>query len=334
MKFFKKVDKDAFIVPAVMSVIVLLFGVLNPVGFGKVIDTAFEWLSNNFGWAYQIGLFFLLIFCLWAGFSKVGNIRIGGKDAKPTMSMGSWIAITFTSGMALGVVFYGVGEGLQNFMAPPGFSGMEAGSVEAAEHALRYVFFHWGLHPYAIYCGAGLAFAFIYWNTKRSFTLSSGLYPLLGEKGEKGMPGKLVNWLCMYIMVATLGTNMGLASLQLSAGIQYVFGVTIPENILGPLVIIVLAACGILFACSGIHKAIKYVSTTNMYIFGFLVVFAFFFGGTRFIMNNTVTSVGKYLAYLLEEYGTCLSDGMDKQLDHLLLGMVAYCRAAHGFVPE
>lgn len=301
MKFFKKVDKDAFIVPAVMSVIVLLFGVLNPVGFGKVIDTAFEWLSNNFGWAYQIGLFFLLIFCLWAGFSKVGNIRIGGKDAKPTMSMGSWIAITFTSGMALGVVFYGVGEGLQNFMAPPGFSGMEAGSVEAAEHALRYVFFHWGLHPYAIYCGAGLAFAFIYWNTKRSFTLSSGLYPLLGEKGEKGMPGKLVNWLCMYIMVATLGTNMGLASLQLSAGIQYVFGVTIPENILGPLVIIVLAACGILFACSGIHKAIKYVSTTNMYIFGFLVVFAFFFGGTRFIMNNTVTSVGKYLAYLLEE---------------------------------
>lgn len=301
MKFFKKIDKDVFIVPAFISVVVLIFGIINPTGFGKVIDTAFYWLSVNFGGVYQIGLFFLLIFCLWAGFSKAGNIRLGGKDAKPTMSMGSWIAITFTSGMALGVVFYGVGEGLQNYMSPPGFSGMDAQSAQAAENALRYVFFHWGMHPYAIYCSAGVAFAFIYWNAKRKFSLSSGLYPLLGEKGEQGLPGKIVNWLCLYIMVATLGTNMGLASLQLSSGIQYVFHKEIPETILGPLVIFILAVSGILFACSGIHRAIKYVSTLNMWIFGILVVFAFCFGGTRFIMNNTVTSIGKYLSYFLEE---------------------------------
>lgn len=113
--FFKKVDKDEFVVPAILTVIVIIIGVVAPELFGKFIDVLFQFVTNNLGWFYDIGLFALLIFCFWAGFSKIGKIRLGGKDAKPDMSMLSWIAITFTSGMALGVVFYGVGEGLMNF---------------------------------------------------------------------------------------------------------------------------------------------------------------------------------------------------------------------------
>ena len=300
-KFFKKVDKDAFVVPAILTVIVLIIGVAAPEAFGKVINVAFSWISSNLGWLYDVGLFFLLCFCLWAAFSKVGKIKLGGRDAKPNMSMLSWIAITFTSGMALGVVFYATGEGLMNFMDPPAFTGLASGSPEAAEAALSYVFFHWGFHPYAIYTAAGLGFAFVYWNCKRSFSLSSGLYPLLGEKGEKGLPGKLVNWICLYIMVATLGTNMGLVTLQLSAGLKYVYGNTIPDSIMAPIIIVVLASCGILCACSGIHKAIKYVSSTNMVIFIILVTWAFIFGGTQFTINNMVTSVGQYLKILIPE---------------------------------
>ena len=297
--FFKKVDKDAFVVPAVLTVIILAIGVIAPDAFGTVITTASGWLSGNLGWFYQVGLFLLMIFCFWAAFSKVGKIRLGGKDAKPTMSMLSWIAITFTSGMALGVVFYGAGEGLMNYMDPPGFSSAVAGSAQAAEEALSYVFFHWGFHPYAIYTGAGLGFAFVYWNCKRSFTLSSGLYPLLGEKGEKGAPGKIVNWLCMYVMVATLGTNVGLATLQLSAGLKYAFNVSVSDQLLAPIVILIICGCGILCACSGIHRAIKYVSSANMVVFIVLVGWAFVFGGTQFTINNMVTAVGQYLKILI-----------------------------------
>ena len=160
------------------------------------------------------------------------------------MSMLSWIAITFTSGMALGVVFYGVGEGLMNYCDFPVFAGVESMTPEAAEKALSYVFFHWGFHPYAIYCGAGLGFAFVYWNTKRPFALSSGLYPLLGEKGEKGLPGKIVNWLCMYIMVATLGVNVGMATLQIQAGLKYAYGNTLPDSIMAPILVTLIAVVG------------------------------------------------------------------------------------------
>lgn len=70
---------------------------------------------------------------------------------------------------------------------------------------------------------------------------------------------------------------------------------------MGPLVILALSGCGIACACLGVHKGIKYVSTVNMVIFAILVIVAFTFGGTTFIMNNTVSSIGKYLAYALEE---------------------------------
>ena len=300
-KLLSQIDTKTFFVPAVLVIVVLTIGVVNPEGFGKLINVAFTWISNNLGWMYDIGIAMLLVFCLWAGFSKVGNIRLGGRCAKPNMSMFSWAAITFTSGMALGVVFYGVGEGLQNFMLPPGFTDLAPGSPEAAEAALSYVFFHWGFHPYAIYTGSGLGFAFIFWNTKRSFSLSSGLYPLLGEKGEKGLWGNLINWLCLYIMVATLGTNMGLGTLQLTAGVDYVLGSNYSHDLVHPAIILFLAFCGITFACSGIHRAIKYVSNANMVIFAILVVWAFLFGGTRFIMNNVVTSIGQYLGLMVPQ---------------------------------
>ena len=95
--------------------IILAVGVIAPEAFGKLIDVLFNIVTKDLGWFYDLGIFALLLFCLWAGFSTTGKIKLGGQDAKPTMSMLSWIAITFTSGMALGVVFYGVGEGLMNF---------------------------------------------------------------------------------------------------------------------------------------------------------------------------------------------------------------------------
>lgn len=297
----KKIDKKTFVVPALLSVVILIIGVFFPEGFGKFVNMLFSFVTGYLGWIFQYGLVILLIICLWAAFSKYGRIRLGGKDAKPTMSFLSWCAITFTSGMALGVVFYGVGEGLMNYMSPPGFSGDAAASAEAAEHALSYVFFHWGFQPYAIYTAAGLGYAFVYWNTKRSFNLSSSLYPLMGEKGEKGWAGNLINWVSMYIMMACLGTNIGLGALQLTSGIEYVSGSKVSGDWLPTLIIIILATSGITCACSGIHKAIKHVSNLNMIIFFILMFSALVLGGTKFILNNVCSSIGEYLKNIVWE---------------------------------
>lgn len=296
-KFLKKIDLKLFVVPAVLSVLVVIIGVFFTEQFGSLIDALFEVITKYFGWGYAIGMALLVVFCFWAGFSKVGKIRLGGKNARPGMSMFAWIAITFTSGMAMGVMFYAVGEPLQYLMEPPVFSGMASGTAQAAEQSLAYVFFHWGIHPYAIYTAAGLGYAFVYWNTKRSFSLTSSLYPLLGEKGERGPWGCLLSF---YIIVACLGTNHGLFTLQMSTGLNYVFGTNISEAAY-PFIIGALELLAVVCACSGIHKAIAYVSKANMVIFAILLAWAFAFGGVGDVLNNTCTAIGKYLGIFVPQ---------------------------------
>ncbi len=300
MKFFKQIDKISFIFPAVLSIIVLMIGIVSPASFGKIVNSAFAWTTKNFSWFFAIGTTFLMFFAIWAGFSRYGNIRFGGEDAKPDISFPAWIAITFTSGMALGVVFYGVGEPLLNFMSPPDFLNITPGSKEMAEQALSYTFIHWCFQPYGIYTSCGLVYAFVYWNTKRKFEISSALYPVIGEKSS-GILGKLINGLCLYIMVATLGTNVGMATLQFITGFEYVFNTNYSDIIMQISIVAALAIIWIVAACTGIHKGIKYISSFNMYIFIVLVLWAFLFGDTIFILNNTVTSIGKYFATFIPQ---------------------------------
>ena len=179
--FWKKVDKTEFVVPAVLTLIVLIIGVVAPEAFGKLIDVLFNFVTNDLGWFYDLGIFALLIFCLWAGFGKVGKIRLGGKDAKPTISMLSWIAITFTSGMALGVVFYGVGEGLMNYCDFPAFAGIESFTAEAAENALSYV-------CHLLWCRSWICFRVLEYKETVCPVLRT--VPTPGGKGRKGTAGQ------------------------------------------------------------------------------------------------------------------------------------------------
>ncbi|MEG1479319.1 MAG: BCCT family transporter, partial [Clostridiales bacterium] len=285
---------------AILITVAVIIGIVIPEQFGKAANWAFGFTTTNFGWFYAVGSTLLLVFCLWAGFSKYGKIKLGGKDAKPEMSFFSWFAVALTSGIAIGIVFYGIAEPLGNFTSPPGFTGWEANSPDAAEGALKYVFMHWGLHPYAIYTAAGLCCAFMFWNAKKKFQVSSSLYPIFGEK-MNGTPGKIINGLCIFAIVGGIGTSLGIGVTQLSAGINYVFGTNYSDTALALFVISGMAIFYITAACTGLHKGIKYVSNANMYIYFALMIWAFLFGGTLFILNNTSTAIGQYIALIIPQ---------------------------------
>lgn len=288
-----RIDRPAFILPAVLSLIIVSIGLVAPETFAKLVNTGFGFVTTYFSWFLSLGSTFLVIVCVYLAFSKHGDVVLGGKDAKPEMSLGTWFAITFTTGMGMGIVFYSVGEPLMNYMTPPTFTGIEGGTLQAAEEALKYVFVHWGLHPYSLYTATAIGFAVAHWNSKRSFRVSSGLFPLIGEKTET-RTGKIINGLAIAATVAAIGTTCGLGILQLSAGIEYIFGIKASPIVMQGGVMGVIAIIYIIAACSGIHKGIKYVSTANMYIFFIIMAWAFLFSNSVFILNNTTTSIGKY----------------------------------------
>ncbi len=77
----------------------------------------------------------------------------------------------FAAGMGIGLVFWGAAEPLSHFRTPP--PGVAPMSAEAANTAMRYAFFHWGLHPWAIYTVVALAIAFFQSGTGGGLTFSA-----------------------------------------------------------------------------------------------------------------------------------------------------------------
>ena len=167
--FFQVINKQAFFPPAIILVIAVALGAIFPEAFGNAAGAALAWITKNMGWVFTLCSLFLFGFCMWAGFSKYGRIKLGGPDAKPQMSRASWFAVSFTSSLAIGVSYWCVAEPMTYFANPPAFLGIEAQTAEAAEVAMRYSYLHWTFIPFAIYVAAAIPVAFMFYNTKKPF---------------------------------------------------------------------------------------------------------------------------------------------------------------------
>ena len=95
------------------SVFVPAFGIVLLAGVAGLVDNQllisffqgiFEGAYENFGWLYQLITLALFILCLVLMFSKMGDVRIGGKDAKPKYSFWSWFAMSLTGGIGASLV--------------------------------------------------------------------------------------------------------------------------------------------------------------------------------------------------------------------------------------
>lgn len=293
-RFWSLLNKQAFFPPAIILTLAVLLGAFFPAQFNAAGNAALAWITEELGWLFTIGSIILFIFCLWAGFSKYGKIKLGGPKAKPAMSTFQWFAVSFTSSLAIGVSYWCVAEPMTYFMQPPTFTGAEGGTIEAAVLAMRYAYHHWAFVPFAIYTSAGVAVAFLFYNCGKAFRVSSSLIPLFGEKAN-GTLGNLVDAICIFAMVGGIGTSLGLGAMQIAGGMEYVFGIDSNIAIL-TVIIVVMAIIYTVVATTGIHNGIKHVGTFNMYLYFILMFFVLLLGPTRHIIENIITASGDYLA--------------------------------------
>lgn len=296
----RKVNKKVFLPPFLLSVFIILIGALIPEKLDASMSVVLDWVNHYCDWFYVLGMTLLLVFCLWVAFSKYGKIRLGGKDAKPEMSFWKWFCICLTSSMAVGITYWCIAEPLSYYVNPPAYAGYAGESIAAAENSLRYVFLHWTFVPFACFTVGGAVVGFLYWNCHKPFSISTGLYPIFGDKAL-GQARYWINALCIFGLVCGLGTTLGLAVDQISTGLRYSFGVNINDTLLAFMVCVGFALIAIAAASTGLHKGIAMVSQVNMYLFLFLMGFAFIFGGTHTILSNTITSIGKFFSFFVGE---------------------------------
>ena len=119
-----------------------------------------------------------LFIMIFIAFSKLGGIRLGGKNAVPDFSRLSWFSMLFSAGMGIGILFWSVAEPIHHFMAPPYGGGSV---IDKARIAMKMTFLHWGLHPWGIYALVGMALAFFAFNRKLPLAIRFDFLPAAGR---------------------------------------------------------------------------------------------------------------------------------------------------------
>lgn len=280
-----------------LSIILLfvLWGAFAPDQLAGSAMMVFEYSIRNFGWFFLISTFGFLIFSFYLAFSKYGRIKLGKDDDEPAYSTATWFAMLFSAGMGIGLVFWGVSEPLSHFLTPP--EGAEGASVEAARLAMRYSFFHWGLHPWAIYTTIALTLAYFQFRKGKTGLISASFSPLLGDKSN-GPIGKMIDVLAIIATAFGVATSLGLGALQINGGLNHLFGISINPTIQVAIIGIVTVFF-LISATTGLDRGIRILSNTNLLIAVLLLVFVLIVGPTSFILDIFTTTMGGYLQNLI-----------------------------------
>ncbi|MCY9515382.1 glycine betaine uptake BCCT transporter [Paenibacillus apiarius] len=282
-----------------ISVIIILafviWGLIAPDTLAEQSSAALSFTTETFGWFYLITALVILIFCFVLAFGTSGHITLGNDDDEPEYSNISWFAMLFSAGMGIGLVFWGVAEPISHYVTPPTNDGMTPG---AAREALRYSFFHWGLHPWGIYTLVSLGLAYFTFRKGYKGLISWTFQPLLGDR-VNGPIGKTIDILAIIATAFGVATSLGLGVMQINGGLTHMFG--IPSNT--TVQIIIIAIVTVLFltsAVSGLDKGIRILSNTNLLIALGLLIFTLVLGPTSFIFDSFTTTLGGYLQNIIQ----------------------------------
>ncbi len=271
--------------------IVVLLGSVFSAEFQSVTQQIQNVIGNGLGWYYLLFVAAIVIFCLFVMFSPVGQIRLGDPDSKPEYSKLSWIAMLFSAGMGIGLVFWGAAEPLSHYAVSA--PGGELASQEALKEAFQYTFFHWGIHAWAVYAVVALSLAYFKFRKKEKSLISVTLKPIFGQRID-GIWGKIIDSITVFATVVGVATTLGFGAVQINGGLNYLFGM--PLNIyMQMLIVAVTTVFFIASALSGIGKGVRILSNINMILAGGLLAIAIIVGPTLTIMNTFVETLGGYL---------------------------------------
>ena len=290
------VDRLVFGVAAGLAVAFVLVGAIWPEELADNTATVLAWVTESFGWLFVLTSAGFVLFSAYLAISRYGNIRLGPDDSEPEFSTFSWVSMMFATGMGIGLMFWGVAEPLTHLFTPP-MGQAEAGSPAAAELSLQYTFFHWGFHPWAMYAVIGLSIGYFAYRKGYGNLVSATFRPLIGDRAGQG-PGKAIDVVAIFATLFGSATSLGLGALQITGGIDNVFGEGGGSKSLAVAVIGVLTLCFVISAVSGIERGIKYLSNANAIAAGLLVLFLFVVGPTVFILGTFTQTMGDYLTHL------------------------------------
>ncbi|SLM99313.1 High-affinity choline uptake protein BetT [Brevibacterium yomogidense] len=284
--------------------VIILF-VIATILFTDPLSTATgvasQWLMENFGWFYILGVTIFLVFLIYIAASRFGRVKLGPDDEAPEHSNLTWFGMLFAAGIGSILMFWGVAEPVSHFGDPPRGDalGIEAESVAAAMDAMNFSMYHFTFHTWAIFTLPALGFAYFIHKRNLPPRVSSIFQPILGRRIH-GPIGKFIDIVAIIGTVFGVAVSIGLGVLQINGGLEQLFGV--PQNAGWQLIIIaVVTGIAMISVGLGLEKGIKVLSNINIIAAVGLLLFVLVFGGSMlFLLKGTFESFGSYVVNLPE----------------------------------
>lgn len=317
-KYKKLFGLNIYLTPVfVISSIAILVFIIGSLVFQKQATSIFGnvrvWLTTNLDWLFMGTANIVFLFCLFVAFSPFGKIRLGGSDAKPEYSYGTWLAMLFAAGVGIGLLFFGVLEPVTYFQggnySPLGAESVyDAKTVYTADNVpdisdpkvksastlgIATTVFHWGLHGWGVYGIVGLALAFYAYNRGFPLLIRSAFYPIFGEK-IWGWTGHIIDTFAIFAGIFGLATSLGFGAQQVSSGLNYLFGIP-STNWTVTILILGITSIALISVMTGINVGIKRLSQLNIILAFVLLATIFILGPTRYILGNIFSGLGEYV---------------------------------------
>ncbi len=276
---------------------------------GGLFSAVKDWMVTGLKW-YYIGIVAIFLFyCFWLLISRYGNIRLGRDDERPEFSYFSWFAMLFGAGMGIGLVFWSIAEPMYHFDSNPFIAEGQSQTAEGARTAMRITFFHWGLHPWAIYVIVALSLAYFAYRRGLPLSIRSSLYPLIGDR-IYGPIGHAADILAIFGTVFGVATSLGLGVQQMATGLYELTGAEMfiqldaegnqaPNTAAMLVLIAIISAIATVSVVSGVGKGIRILSELNLWLSISILVFLLVFGPTLFLLESLLQATGDYLQHVI-----------------------------------
>ncbi|MGB0969572.1 MAG: BCCT family transporter [Mycobacterium sp.] len=296
---WRSIEPAVFVPSSIIIIGLIVFAVIYSATATDALGTLNGAITDGVGWWYVLATTGFVVFAIYCGASRIGTIRLGEDDERPEFSFFAWLAMLFSAGMGIGLVFYGVAEPLTHYVSPPEPEKILGQTDGAADQAMALTLFHWALHPWAVYVVVGLGMSYMTYRRGRPLSVRWLLEPLLGRERVEGPIGHAVDITAVVGTLFGVATSLGFGITQIAAGLEYLGWIQIDNWwTVGLIGAITLAAT--ISVVTGVSKGLKWLSNINMLLAAALAFFVMLLGPTLFLLQAFVQNLGVYIQSLPE----------------------------------
>ena len=267
------------------------WGVADPEGLTEFASVIVARYFNSRGWFVMLAISGLLIFCLALVLSRYGRIRLGADDERPEFSTPAWIAMLFSAGMGVGLLFWAAAEPLTHFAFVREF----APDPLAAEQALLATNFHWGLHAWAIYGATALSIAYFSFRRGAPMLASAPVTCLFPREKWAGIVGWLSDFMAIVAIAVGVGGSIAMGVFQVADGVATMTGGADAGPWLAAAVFALMVAAYFPPLLTDLGRGMSRLSNLAMLLAIALVVHTIVLGPTQYLLNSIVSGFGKYV---------------------------------------